>query len=357
MSRPAGGSRSARRGVPSLRAQVAWVIAVLSGLPNLVLAATVMIPAYRRAGEMTSAVAWYVVLWLVGVVAVSAVVGYLLSGQLLAPLLDATRDIEALPRTASRLTSGRLAVSGREPAEVGALKATFNNLLAQVQVEQTRRSSFMAALMHDLKTPLVAANHLLAVVRDNEELSREQRIDVVSRLSTENEALIALVQKMVDAHRLERDDVPLTREDVDVAALASRVARRLALLAQQRGVRVEVHGAGHGRVDPKEVERALYNLMSNAVRYARSAIDVEVFPGMVRIGDDGPGLPEPLERLAQPFNGQPVDIAGQRFTAGTGGLGLFIARRVLEAHGGRLVTETTGERGTVLLAYLGREAG
>ena len=70
-----------------------------------------------------------------------------------------------------------------------------------------------------------------------------------------------------------------------------------------------------------------------------------------------PGLPAPLEQLAQPFNAQPVEIAGQHYTAGTGGLGLFIARRIIEAHGGRLVTETTGPSGTVLLAYLQQEVG
>jgi signal transduction histidine kinase len=48
-----------------------------------------------------------------------------------------------------------------------------------------------------------------------------------------------------------------------------------------------------------------------------------------------------------------LEIAGHRYTAGTGGLGLFIARRVLEAHGGKLVCESSSERGTVLLAYVG----
>jgi signal transduction histidine kinase len=226
-------------------------------------------------------------------------------------------------------------------------------MLQEMHQEQARRSAFTAALMHDLKTPLIAANHLLTVVRDNEALTREQRIEVVSRLSTENRALIELVQKMVDAHRLELEDVPLKREARDLRVLVTEVLERLRPLSIERGVAISVQGEARARVDPKELERALYNLLSNAVRYARSRIEVEVFPGMLRISDDGPGLPEPLERLAQPFNGQPLEIAGHRYTAGTGGLGLFIARRVLEAHGGKLVTETSGERGTVLLAYLG----
>jgi signal transduction histidine kinase len=344
----AGGKRP-RRG-RSLRTQLAWVIAVLSGLPNLVLVGTVLLPSYSRTGSLTTGVWLFVLAWLAAVIAVSVFVGYALSAQLLAPLSGMAADIEALPRAAP---GARLRVSGREPREVLALKRAFNAMLQEVRQEQARRSSFTAALMHDLKTPLIAANHLLNVVRDNEALTREQRIDVVSRLSTENQALIDLVQKMVDAHRLELEDVPLTREATELQQLVGNVLERLRPLARERGVEVSVQGEARANVDRKELERALYNLISNAVRYARSRIEVEVFPGMVRISDDGPGLPQPLERLAQPFNGQPVEIAGQRFTAGTGGLGLFIARRVLEAHGGSLVTESTGDRGSVLLAYLG----
>lgn len=338
------------RGSRSLRTQLAWVIALLSGLPNLLLVGTVLLPAYGRTGALTSSAWLFVVLWLVVVVGISAFVGYALSAQLLAPLLGVAADVEALPRAAA---DARLIVTGREPREVLAVKRAFNEMLQDLHQEQARRSSFTAALMHDLKTPLIAANHLLQVVRDNEKLTREQRIGVVARLSTENQALIDLVQKMVDAQRLELEDVPLKREPTALRGLVAAVLDRLRPLARERGVEVDVQGDARANVDPKELERALYNLISNAVRYARSRITVEVFPGMLRIGDDGPGLPDALERLAQPFNGQPVDIAGRRYTAGTGGLGLFIARRVLEAHGGRLVMEASGAHGTVLLAYLG----
>jgi len=215
----------------------------------------------------------------------------------------------------------------------------------------------MAALVHDLKTPLIAANHLLEIVRDSDDLTRDRRVTLVSRLTTENQALIDLVQRMVDAHRLEREQVLLHRQETSLAGLVAAIAERIEPLTRDRGVALVVRGDASAEIDPKELERGLYNLLSNAARYARSRIEVDIFPGLVRISDDGPGLPEPLERLAQPFSGRPVEIAGKRFTAGTGGLGLYIARRVLEAHGGRLVTEATGPGGTVLLAYLGKRAG
>lgn len=341
-----------RLGPLSLRAQVALVIAFLSAVPNMFMVVAVLLPAYRRAGDVEGV--WLTVsLWLVGVVVLSALVGYLLSGLLLAPLLKASKDVLALPHTSEQVAAARLVVSADDPVEVRSLRRSFNQLLAQVEVEQGRRSAFMAALMHDLKTPLVAANNLLQIVREDDTLTREKRVEVVGHLSNELAALIDLVQKLVDAHRLERADVPLVREHVSLDDLVARVVRRLEPLRQERGLTIEVKGGGDALADGRELERALYNLISNAVRYARTTIEVQIYPGMVRVRDDGPGLPQPLEKLAQPFIGHDVSIAGKKYAGGTGGLGLFIARRVLEAHGGRLVCEATGPGGTVLLAFAG----
>lgn len=341
-----------RRAPLSLRTQVALVIALLSALPNVVLVATTLLPVYRTA-DGGGLFAWPVVLWLAGVVALSALVGYLLSGQLLAPLLKAEHEVAGLPRTVSRVAAGRVPVRPDDPQEVAALKGSFNALLAQVELQESRRNAFTAALVHDLKTPLIAATNLLEVVRDDDDLDRASRVDLVAHLRDEMQAMIDLVQKMVDAHRLERADVPLTRRDVDLVGVASGVVQRLRPLADGRALDIVVTGEGRAWADEREAERALYNLISNAVRYARSRIVIEVFSGMVRVQDDGPGLPAPLAQLAQPFVGRTVEIAGKEYAGGTGGLGLFIARRVLEAHGGQLTCEATGPNGTIFLAYFG----
>lgn len=337
----------------SLRAQLTWVIALLALLPSLVLILATLVPAYRRTGSMTPGDTLTIVLWLTGFVVVAAITGYFMSGQLLAPLLRVTDELDQLSRGANGLAGERLSAPPTEPREVKALSNAFNELLDQVEGEQARRTAFSAALMHDLKTPLVAAANLLAIVRDDDDMTREARVEVIGKTAAELQALIELVQKLVDAHRLERPEIPLSRERTDLRRLVEGLVARLETLAAEREIEVTVTGNANAMVDRRELERALYNLVSNAVRYARSSILIEVFPGLVRISDDGPGLGAPLHELAQPFNDQGVDIAGRRYAAGSGGLGLFIARRVLEAHGGRLVSEASGEQGTVLLAYLG----
>src|SRR5690606_2219048 len=102
-----------------------------------------------------------------------------------------------------------------------------NDLLEQIEIEQGRRTAFTAALMHDLKTPLVAAANLLSVVRDDDGIGREQRVEVMQKTTLELQSLIELVQKLVDAHRLERPEVPLAREPVDLRALVELLVGRL----------------------------------------------------------------------------------------------------------------------------------
>jgi signal transduction histidine kinase len=346
-----------RRPNLSLHAQVALVIAVLSFLPNLVLVLTVFGPTLGRLEEADARLWLPLGLWLLAVAGLSGGIGYLLARQLLKPLSRMGQQIAALRRRAERLAGAKLPIEANEPQETLELKASFNDLLSQVSLEQSRRSAFMATLVHDLKTPLIASGHLLAVVRDTDSLPKHERIELIGQVLRENQGLLELVQKLVDAYKLEHEDVVLKRESVQLSALVESVLARVQPLAESRGVALKCEGQARAEVDPQELGRALYNLVSNAVRYARSAIEVTLYPGLIRLADDGPGLPAPLEHLAQPFNSQPIEIAGQRFTAGTAGLGLFLARRIVEAHGGRLVTESSTSKGTVLLVYLGQSGG
>jgi signal transduction histidine kinase len=333
---------------------LALVIALLSLLPNLVMAALVFLPALREAGGVDPSVVAGLTGWLVAVVALSAAIGAVLARVLLAPLTRVIRDADALPRTARHLGRARLPVAPDDPPEVTSLRNAINRLLAQVQTEQRRRSTFSATLMHDMKTPLLAQGNALRLLQ--EERSRLSDAEVQGLLGEariETEALRDLVQQLVDAHRFEQGEVRPRRTEVRLRELVEGEVGRFAPLATERGVAVEVSGEADAEVDPDLLARAVGNLIGNAVRYARGRVRIEVRPGLLRIGDDGPGLPAPLEELARPFNDQPAVIAGQRYRAGAGGLGLYVARSILEAHGGRLVAEGHGPGGTVLLAYLG----
>jgi len=343
---------------PSLRAQLALVIAALSLLPNLVMAGLVFLPAVRELGGIAPRVGAGLAGWLVAVVALSATIGAVLARVLLAPLTRVVRDMDALPRTARRLGRARLPMSLDDPPEITSLRNAINRLLAQVQTEQQRRSTFSATLMHDMKTPLLAQGNALKVLRDERSTLAADEVDrLLVHAAEETEALRVLVQQLVDAHRFDQGEVHPKRTRLALRELVEGEAARLRPLAAERKVIIEIDGDSEADLDPDLMARAIGNLLGNAVRYASSVVRVEIRPGMLRLVDDGPGLPAPLEQLARPFNDQPAAISsGARYRSGTGGLGLYVARSILEAHGGRLVSEGHGRGGTVLLAYLGRKA-
>ncbi|MPY66225.1 HAMP domain-containing histidine kinase [Deinococcus sp. SDU3-2] len=308
--------RAVRGQAGTLRAQFTLVIFLLAFLPNLVLSVG------AAGANPTSALA----LWLTLVAALCGGVGYLLSGVLLRPLRRLEGEVGA----------GSFAQPhADDPAEIRALRGAFTGLLERLSTEQERRGAFMATLVHDLRTPLIATGHLSRLLGQGA-LSAEQRREVAGEVERENARLLALVAQMADAHRFEREEVQLSPSPTDLGALLEEVARRLSPQADVRGLNLTATGTGHAPADAAVLERAVTNLAANALRYARTRVELRVTPQGLEVRDDGPGLCAPLSELAQPFNAQPATIAGQQYAAGMTGLGLFIARRVAEAHGGAL---------------------
>lgn len=303
------------------------VVFALTFFPNVAL--TLMMSQ----GQLSSVL----LLWVALVGALCALLAFFLSGLMLRPLL----------RLRSEAEDGDFShASSDDPQEVRDLRQAFLGLLERLNTEQVRRSAFMATLVHDLKTPLIATGHLTRLLV-GDSLSSAERQEIGEQMLGENGRLLALVQQMADAHRFEREDVQLSLGTLEAAPLLRRLEQRLSERAAQKGVQVQVLGTsvqGGAELwgDAATLERALGNLAENALRYAATRLYLlVVWQGgdwYLGVADDGPGLSRPLDELAQPFNAQPVDIGGQQYTAGTAGLGLFIARRIAEAHGGALVT-------------------
>jgi signal transduction histidine kinase len=288
-------------------------------------------------------------LWLIVMSGSTSFIVYIFSRQLFSPLTHLNKQLLRVRQRGKQLKVEDIEDSS-SALEISVLQDTLRDLLAQIATEQSRRDAFIAALVHDLKTPLVATGHLLAMIEENDALPREERIKLIGSLHLETERLVDLVQKMVDAYKFERKDVQLQCVQYPVHRVVATILERVKPFAEQRALSITLVGQAEALIDPKELERAFYNLVTNALRYTRSEVRLELSSTCLRIIDDGPGLAKPLEELSQPFNGQPADIAGQRYVTGTGGLGLFIARSVLEAHGGRLADESANQK-TILAAY------
>ncbi|MFN3266451.1 MAG: sensor histidine kinase [Deinococcales bacterium] len=296
---------------------------------------------------------WFLV-WVLMVLFFSILNGVIVSNTLLKPLFTLRDEIAKLSQRKERIAILEIDTSTSHPIEIRTLRQAFAHLLEALREENQKRGAFMATLVHDLKTPIIAANHALQAIEQNDTLSREERILLVRSIQQENQTLLALVQKMIDANRFEREDVELILHPEQLRPLVEAVIQRLHSQAREKQINISLIGDGSALVSKNELGRAVQNLLDNAIRYARTKVEVLLENGKITVIDDGAGLPTSLEQLTKPFNSERVQMAGREYTSGTGGLGLFIVHRIAELHGGRLEAASTGDTqiGAQLSIYL-----
>lgn len=236
-----------------------------------------------------------------------------------------------------------LPVPSRSRDELDALTHGFQGLAARVRAQvaaledaDRARRELVTNVSHDLRTPLTALRAALEATEDAPE-----RSDLLVTARRNADRLTRQVQQLFDLSTLDGGDAPLTVEDFPLAELAHDVVHEFAARAAARGIALEVdvpHQLPLVRADLALVERALANLLDNAVRHARESGRVVVAATLagdfvrVEVADDGPGLDPALhERVFERF------FRADRARGGEGsGLGLAIVRRVAELHGGRV---------------------
>jgi signal transduction histidine kinase len=330
----------------SLKAQVAFLIAMLSFVPNFALIAiTYSLYPKRLALEPIGILG--ITLWILVLGVLSAGIGYGSSHYMLKPLSQLAEELQDLENRLGQMDQWHLNPKPQDPEEALILRNAFIQVLERFRLEQNRRQAFSATLMHDLKTPLLAFQYILAVLKE-QPLSPQDKDSIITQAQQENERILDLVQKMVQVYRLENKELKLRRRPCNLSWLVEMLAKRMLPIAAQRRITLRTTGSGWGAVDPSEFERALYNLVDNALRYARSQVTIEVLPHQIWVIDDGPGLPAPLDELAKPYTAEPIEIAGKRYTARSSGLGLFIVQQIMQAHQGRLEVIKSDSEGTTL---------
>jgi signal transduction histidine kinase len=259
-----------------------------------------------------------------GLALVLALAVTLLSRWILRPLARLAGD-------ADRIAGGDLEIGAsprtptREVAQVGEAlhgmaTALGSALGASAEAERDRRF-LVSAIAHDLRTPLFTLRGSLEAIErglgDGDSLARAQR-------------KAALLDRLVgDLFVFSRAEYATpAAEPVDLAALARRAAETV----EPGNVRIAVRGEGEAAGDAVALQRVLTNLLENAVRHARSRVEVTVGDATVAVADDGPGFPP--EDLPHVF--EPLFRGDKARSPGGAGLGLAIARRLVQAHGGHV---------------------
>jgi len=225
--------------------------------------------------------------------------------------------------------------------EVARLARTMNDMLERLDAAARRQQRFLADASHELRSPLARMRTELEV-----DLAHPGSADLLVTHRSVLEEVVHLQRLAEDLLLLARSDAgsaaPVRDETVDLADVVRRVAQQLPARPDVH-VGVERLAPAQVRGDASQLARAVANLLENAVRHARSAValDLEVHGGAVvlTVEDDGPGVPAAdRERIFERF----ARVEEARSAGGGVGLGLPIARDVVERHGGTLVVDADG---------------
>ncbi|GIU98331.1 MAG: hypothetical protein KatS3mg013_2134 [Actinomycetota bacterium] len=219
------------------------------------------------------------------------------------------------------------------------------------------KNTFLQAVSHDLRTPLAAILGLaITLERTDVELGRDEARDLAHRIAENARRLDRLVTNLLDLDRLARGIVTPSIEPTDVGALVRRVAADTQLIPEAR-LRFDLPSLRVG-VDASKLERIVENLLANTARHTPADTTVwvaveRVEDGIVlRVDDDGPGVPEELrEAIFEPFRQGPN---APSHAPGVG-VGLTLVRRFAELHGGRAWVEERPGGGSSFRVFLPTE--
>jgi signal transduction histidine kinase len=252
-----------------------------------------------------------------------------------------TRRVERLRDTAGALAAGDLSARAPEqgPRELAELASSFNKTAAELGRLFDARRELVAWASHDLRTPIASIQAMLEALEDG--LAAPERY--LPALQDQVRTLSLLVDDLFELARIDAGALTLELREAEVASLVQETLRGLEAEAASRRVhlRATVNGRVRARCEPEKVQRVLFNLVTNALRHTPSdgsvAVRVEPRATEVRVivEDTGEGFDaEAQQRMFERF------WRGDQARSNAGaGLGLAIARGLVEAHGGRIWAE------------------
>jgi signal transduction histidine kinase len=234
----------------------------------------------------------------------------------------------------------------------------LEDITAFKQLDQMK-SSFVNMVAHELRSPLASIRQINNVLMDGlaGEMTGRQR-ELVERGSRKIDALLALINDLLDVAKIEAGKLVEHRRPTDIAPIIRETAELMEPRAEEQGVSLKVRCEKIGPVqtDSKRMEELIGNLISNAINYSPDGGEVTVTASArgkwieLRVQDTGVGIPpEELPRIFDQF--YRIRHPKTRKVVGTG-LGLSIVKAIVEAHNGTIDVESVPDRGTTFRVML-----
>ncbi len=289
----------------------------------------------------------------VSVLSLLAVALFALGGTWLASGWLLVRRIERLRQQALRLSEGDLTARSElrhGPDELGQLAAAFDAMGEQLQTAMRVRDDFLSVASHELKTPLTSLGlNLQLMSREVARGAHEKVTDRCDSALRQIDRLGRLMETLLQTRRLSEEQLHLRPEPLDLCALAGEVVTRMREQARNAGCELALQPCEpvQGEWDPLRLDQVLTNLLSNALKYgAGKPVVVQVVRGglgvQLSVEDEGVGIPlEDQPRLFARF---------ERAHTAKGfsgiGLGLYVTREIVQAHGGQIHVQSAPGEGS-----------
>lgn len=231
--------------------------------------------------------------------------------------------------------------------ELGELALAFNAMAERLRREEQMRADFIAMLSHEIRTPLTSIREAVDLIGDGTfgEVN-EKQLHFLSIAEKESIRLSDLLSRLMTVSRMESQSLDLQPEATDCAQLVESTLERLAPTAESKHVILTASlpdSPLNCTCDPGHIRQVLLNLLGNAIKF--SSNDTEVVTSAtaddhnvtICVKDNGPGIPaDEQDKVFHKYYREP----GVRDSVDGAGLGLSIAKRIVDAHGGRMWLES-----------------
>jgi signal transduction histidine kinase len=278
-------------------------------------------------------------------IALSVIIAFLLSRRILSP-------IRALTGTARKLGRGDFSerVQVKDRGEVGDLARTFNSMADDIERTEKLRRNMVADVAHEIRTPLSNVAGYLEAIRDDV-IKPEPAI--ISSLSEEVDLLSRLVNDLQVLALADAGELGLVRQGEDMTQLIEQAIKAIQIKAADKGLKITTEIAPElppVNIDYHRISQVLHNLLANAIAHTPSGGNIAVSAARsgqwveVSVTDNGEGIPaEDMPNIFERF--YRVDKSRSR-PGGGSGLGLTIAKRMVEAHGGTITVQSEKGKGS-----------
>ena len=243
--------------------------------------------------------------------------------------------------------------SPRDPSIVYGTLAVFRDVSEQYNARQAGME-FVAQVSHELKTPLTTISAFSELLLDYAKLSAEDRVEAVNGIHDETRRVAALITNLLNVFKLEAGTLPLERQRVKIHELLADVAQSMAKSARAKQVEIDLKvppDLGAANLDKDLLRIAIDNLVGNAIKYsdpgARVTLAAEKLPNdylRIIVTDQGIGIaPEETEKVFEKY----YRSKSKEVSARSGhGLGLYLAKRIIELHHGTIAVHSDLGKGT-----------